>query len=53
MGENFTNCLEIDFGGDNFHVFAESQFATPTNVTYEFENEMRTCQLQSPYRATQ
>ena len=30
--KTFTNCLKIDFGGENFCRFAVIQFATPTNM---------------------
>jgi len=47
MGENFHKLLKINFGGEKFRGFVETQFTTPTNMAYKSENEIKMHELQS------
>ena len=40
--KTFMSCLKIYFDRENFHGFAETQFATPTNMSYKSKNGIRT-----------
>jgi len=47
------NCLKIDFGGENFHGFAVTQFATPANVASQCDLVENKTSMQDIERVTE